>query len=73
MNIDEFIKYLQSRVADCGTQKEYAASLGVSAAYLSDVLNKRRDPGRRFLDAVGFERVVTYHQKGGGNAKTQDR
>ncbi len=64
MNIDEFIKHLQSKIAEHGTQREYAAALGVSAAYLSDVLNKRRDPGRRFLDAVGFERVILYQAKG---------
>lgn len=63
MNIDEFIEYLKSRVAEHGTQRKYAESLGVSEAYLSDILNGRREPGKRLLDAVGFERVVLYRWK----------
>lgn len=63
MDIDEFIDYLKRKAAEQGTQRQYAESLGVSEAYLSDVLNGRREPGQKLLDAVGFERVALYRRK----------
>lgn len=44
-------------------QAAWARSKGVSAAYVNDVLKGRRDPGPKILDALGFERVVTYRPK----------
>ena len=41
----------------------FADELGVSPAYLSDVLNGNREPGPKILDALGIERVVSYRQK----------
>ena len=43
-----------------GSQRALAKELGVSEAYLSDVINGRRDPGRKILKALGLERVVAY-------------
>ena len=43
-----------------GSQRTLARELGVSEAYLSDVINGRRDPGRKLLKALGLERVVDY-------------
>ena len=43
-----------------GSQSAWAASIGVSPQYLSDVLNCRRDPGGAILRALGLRRVVTY-------------
>ena len=52
------------RAADrAGTQKALAEQLGVSPAYLSDVLNGRKDPGDAILEPLGLERVVTYRRK----------
>ena len=45
------------------TQKEFAAKLGISEQYLSDVLSGNRAPGKKFLDAIGWERVVYYKPK----------
>lgn len=36
--------------------RSYALELGISAAYLSDVLNDKREPGPKILDALGLER-----------------
>lgn len=38
------------------TQKEYAHKLGVSAQYLNDVFNSRRDPGAKILEPLGISR-----------------
>lgn len=35
----------------------------MSATHVSDVLNKRRVPGRAILNALELERVVTYRPK----------
>jgi len=45
------------------TQTAVAAELGVSSAYLSDVLNGRKEPGAGILEPLGVERVVTYRRK----------
>ena len=46
-------------------QAAWARAHKVSAAYVNDVLNGRRDPGPKILDAIGFEKVVTYRPKEG--------
>ncbi len=45
---------------DAGGQAAWAASNGVSAAYVSDVLHARRDPGDSILRALGLRKVVRY-------------
>lgn len=45
-----------------GGQTEWARRAGLSAAYVSDVLNARRDPGPKMLKALGYARRVTYHR-----------
>jgi DNA-binding transcriptional regulator YdaS (Cro superfamily) len=44
-------------------QAAWARSHGISPAYVSDVINGRREPGPAILDALGIERVVTYRPK----------
>lgn len=49
--------------ADCervGGQSVWAARAGVSASYVSDVLQKRRSIGASILAALGLRRVVTF-------------
>jgi transcriptional regulator with XRE-family HTH domain len=56
---EDVIKKLQ---ADQEAQKlslrQYARTLNVSAAYLSDVYRGRRDPGPTLLEHLGLERKV---------------
>ncbi len=63
MTLSEFVVYLWDQVEQCGEQKKYAARIGVSQAYLNDVLNGSREPGRKILDGAGFERVISYKRK----------
>ena len=44
------------------TQKALADELGISPAYLSDILLKKREAGPQVLDALGLTRVVTYQR-----------
>lgn len=45
------------------SQTAWAKKHGVSAAYVSDVLAGRREPGKLILDALGLERVTSYRRK----------
>lgn len=52
---------LKRRIEKRGvTQKEYAAQIGISEQYLSDVLSGSRAPGKKLLEAIGWERVTYY-------------
>lgn len=46
-----------------GTQKELAEEIGVSQAFLSDVLAGHREPTGKILDYLGLERVTVYRRK----------
>jgi DNA-binding transcriptional regulator YdaS (Cro superfamily) len=60
MNIDP-IKALRFEVH--GNQAAWARDHNLSPAYVSDVINGRREPGPAILEALGIERVVVYRPK----------
>ena len=43
-----------------GSQAEAAKRLGISAAYLHDMLNGRRTPGKKVLRKLKLKRVVSF-------------
>jgi hypothetical protein len=47
-------------VQRAGGQRTWAATARVSQAYVSDVLNGRRDPGDSIVRALGLRKVVRY-------------
>lgn len=53
------IKELRRRLAK-KTQTALAAELGVSTAYLNDVLQGRREAGEKLLKPLGITRVVIH-------------
>lgn len=56
-----FIQELCLMVAKEGpTAKEFAAKKGISAAYLSDVIRGKRDPGPAILKIMQYKRVTFY-------------
>ena len=60
----DVLALLQRIVKGRGSQKAAAAELGVSEQHLSDVLNARREPGKKLVAALHVERVVTYRPRG---------
>jgi transcriptional regulator with XRE-family HTH domain len=62
MGIKKFLKALEDRRGK-RTWKELAAELGISTAYLCDVLQGRREPGEKILEPMGWERAVEYREK----------
>ncbi len=51
------------QAADLVGQKQVAADMGVSASYLNDVLQGRREPADAICNGMGFERIVRYRIK----------
>lgn len=58
----ELLALLASRVHKAGSQAALAAELGVSPAYIHDVLKGKREPGKGILEPLGLERIVTYRR-----------
>jgi DNA-binding transcriptional regulator YdaS (Cro superfamily) len=54
---------LRKAIRAAGGQSAWAAEHGLSASYVSDVLNARREPGPAILAAIGFERRLIYRRK----------
>lgn len=55
---DEPLTALKTLVKREGSQKDAARTLGISQAYLSDILNQRRDFSDRLLRLLGFRRMI---------------
>jgi hypothetical protein len=66
---------LKTACEEAGSQAAWAREHGMSAAYLHDVINGRRNVGKAILRALGLERVVRYapqNGNGGGRARACD-
>ena len=63
MTKKELLQHLHRLVDEAGSQKELAARLKISTAYLSDILAGRRQLSKKILDAIGFEEVKSYQSK----------
>ncbi len=57
---DQIRELLRTECEKMGGQKEWAEAANVSAPYVSDVLNNRRQPGESITRALGYRRVVQY-------------
>jgi len=44
-------------------RSEYARKHSLSPAYVNDVLRGQREPGKKVLDSLGLEKVVSYRRK----------
>jgi hypothetical protein len=63
MNDTELLLLMQRRVEQAGSIAAWAAAHGLSSSYAHDVLRNRALPGKRILDALDVERVVTYRPR----------
>lgn len=60
MNEQDVIERLRAAVEQAGGQRAFARSIGVTAAYVNDMLRGRRTVGEKVLTTLGIERVVTH-------------
>ena len=65
MQVHDVMRMLKKLIAASGSQKNWAEANGISAAYVSDVLKRRADPGPLLLKVLGLERVVSYRKVNG--------
>lgn len=63
MTEQEVIEHLRVACQNAGGQKAFAKLYRFSTAFVSDVVNGKRHPSDRILEAIGLERVVTYRKK----------
>jgi DNA-binding transcriptional regulator YdaS (Cro superfamily) len=65
MDIEDVMRLVQAECDKAGSASAWARKLGVTRAYMSDILSRRRDPGPKVLDALGLEKVtrVSYEWK----------
>lgn len=55
---DEVLAALRQAVDQAGSQRTYATSIGISQAYLADVLQGRRSAGDKILGAMGLRKIT---------------
>ena len=59
MNLEQFLEFMKKQQGD-QTAQQFAARLGISPQYLSDVYNGRRPPGESIAAALNAEKSVVY-------------
>ncbi len=59
----ELRSWIRKAIEKEGGQIKYADKHQIDRAVMSLVLNGHREPSDEFVDALGFERVVTYRRK----------
>lgn len=62
VSLAEIYGELRKACREAGGQSAWAEMHGISPAYVSDVLNARRDPGDKILAALGFRKIVGYRK-----------
>jgi len=72
LNHDQLLSLLKQCVRDAGSQKTFAIQHGISQQYLTDVLKKRRMPGAKILQVLGYESVIVYKKIYQTNRDKQD-
>lgn len=53
MGIEDFLRMMRMKQGE-RSLREFALSLGVSAAYLSDIYLRNRNPGQKIAKAMGY-------------------
>ena len=51
---------LKKQLQELGSQKALAKKLGISPQYLNDILNCRREPGKKILSQLGLKKTTLY-------------
>lgn len=54
----EVLDALAAAVDAAGSQRAFTRNIGLSQAYVADVLAENRQPGERVLEALGLKRIV---------------
>jgi hypothetical protein len=63
MTLDEVLALLQSECDKLGSRRQWALRIGVTPQYLSDVLNRNKEPGPKVLRALRLKRLPTTYER----------
>lgn len=66
LSVDQVRKRLREKCDAAGSQAAWAKAHGVSAAYVSDVIAGRREPGEAILKAFKLRKIVLYEHEVSG-------
>ena len=58
--------HLDNLADNAGSQRALAKELGISEAFLTDVLRYRRNPGEKLLKALGLRKIILYEESPNG-------
>ena len=58
LTVDDVLKLMRTAQGK-DSMRSFAASFGVTVAYISDIYAKRRDPGPSILDRLGLEKMAS--------------
>ena len=59
----EIYERISAACREAGGQKAWAMRHGISASYVSDVLQGKTDPGPLILAPLGLQKIVRYVEK----------
>lgn len=62
MTLEQVLALLRRECEKAGGQAAWAKAAGLSASYVSDALQGRREPGESILRVLGLEKVTTYRR-----------
>ncbi|MDQ1557970.1 MAG: hypothetical protein QOD32_1030 [Pyrinomonadaceae bacterium] len=60
---EELITEIRRQIKEVGTQREFAALVGISLNTLSKVLRGKEPPGHQLMTHLGVETVTCYRRK----------
>lgn len=60
ITLSDVIKRIRREVERCGSQAAFAKEIGISRAYLNDVLTGNRKPGKTILQHLKLEKRAGY-------------
>jgi len=66
MTAEDVRNLIRQECAAAGSARAWAVKIGISGAYVSDVLAGKREPGDSILAPLGLERIVTYQKTKSG-------
>lgn len=58
LTVAEVRTVLRAKIRKAGSMRKAAKQLGITAAYLCDIMHGRRDPGPRVAKALRYRREV---------------
>jgi hypothetical protein len=71
MTREQVVKTIRQNIEATGSLREQARLWGISAAYLSDIMNGRRNPGKKILSKLGLEPIVKVTRTFAAKSKRQ--